>query len=61
LLDEARKDTFVLLPALDGIRCGAGTYNHEEKDIEGAALSGLAAALSTKLAAIGRQAAGEEA
>jgi hypothetical protein len=59
LLDEARQDAFVLLLALDGIKFGAGTYTHEEDAVQDGALSGLALALSGKLATIGRQAARE--
>ena len=59
LLDGARKEAFVLLLALDGIQCGAGTYTHESDAIQDGALANLAHALSTKLATIGRQAAGE--
>jgi hypothetical protein len=61
LLDEARKEAFILLLALDGVLHGSGAYMHAEKDVEDAALPGLAAGLSVKLARIGRQAAGEEA
>jgi hypothetical protein len=60
LLDEARKDAYVLLLALDGILHGAGDYMHAEKEVESTAPSGLAAALSAKLATIGRQADGAE-
>jgi hypothetical protein len=59
LLHEALTDAFVLLLALDGILLGAGVYTHEDDAVRDGALSGLALALSTKLATIGRQAAGE--
>jgi hypothetical protein len=45
--------------ALDGILFGAGTYTHEDERVQDGALSSLALALSTKLATIGRLAAGE--
>jgi len=61
LLDETRKDAFILLLALDGLHHASGAYMHAEKDVEDAALAGLAGALSVKLARIGRQAHGEEA
>jgi hypothetical protein len=61
LLTAARKDAFVLLLAPDGILFGAGTYTHEETEIQDGAVADLALALSTKLATIGRQAAGEAA
>jgi hypothetical protein len=58
LLDEARKDAFLLLIALDGLD-RHGTYCHEESDVQMGALQDLALVVSTKLATIGRQAAGE--
>lgn len=57
LLDEARKEAFVLLLALDGILFGAGTDTHEDAEIQHGALSDLALSLSNKLATIARQAA----
>ena len=52
LLDEARKESFVLLLALDGYFVGAGTYRHEDAKIQHGALSDLALSLSNKLATI---------
>jgi hypothetical protein len=58
LLDEARKEAFLLLIALDSFDRW-GTYVHDEVGFQVGALRGLASVLSSKLATIGRQAAGE--
>jgi hypothetical protein len=56
---RSAEDAYVLLLALGGLLHGAPDYLHAEKEVDDAALSGSAAALSTKLATIGWQAAGE--
>jgi hypothetical protein len=49
----------LLLLALDGLMLGEGTHVHEEDEVQFGALAELTGDLSTKLATIGRQAAGE--
>jgi hypothetical protein len=58
LLYAARQDAFLLLLALDGFE-RYGTYVHEDGEFQQVALRNLANDLSSKLAKIGRQAAGE--
>jgi hypothetical protein len=54
---RARKRLLLVIP-LDSFD-GWGTYVHEEDGVQVRALRGLASVLSSKLATIGRQTAGE--
>ena len=60
LLLEARKKSFLLLLAVDGLQYGAGTYTHEEFG-EAEALSMLVNDLAADLATLGKQGDGEPA